>query len=536
MHAAIYARYSSNNQRDASIDDQVRLCQAWLQGRGHGLGKVYEDRAISGATMLRPGIQSLLADCLAGHIDIVVAEALDRISRDQENVAGIFKRLSFAGTKLITLSEGEITDLHVGLKGTMNALFLKDLADKTRRGLRGRVEAGFSGGGNAYGYDIVPGPGGDRGARRINQAEAQVIQRIHEEYADGKSPRRIAFALNGDGIPGPAGKDWGPSTINGNAARGTGILNNELYIGRLVWNRLRYVKTPDTGKRISKPNPPNEWVIHDVPDLRIVSQNAWDAVKARQIKVKKSTRPDLKKNRPFWERTRPKYLLSGLMKCGACGGSYTKISANLFGCATARNKGTCANRLNIRRDHLESIILDGLKQKLMDPDLYKIFVSEFTEELNRLHGNRGSDIAAMKSALARLERQIDKLVMAIAEGADAMALNTKIKELEERQSRLTSELADQVDDPPPLVHPNLAELYRRKVSRLADLLEDPKAKHEAFEVIRSLVDEVRLAPDGDTLRITLKGELAGILNLCNQQKSPDHLGRDHAEQINTKEL
>ncbi len=71
MRAAIYARYSSNNQRDASIDDQVRLCQAWLQGQGHGLGKVYEDRAISGATMLRPGIQSLLTDCLAGHIPAV---------------------------------------------------------------------------------------------------------------------------------------------------------------------------------------------------------------------------------------------------------------------------------------------------------------------------------------------------------------------------------------------------------------------------------------------------------------------------------
>ena len=149
MRAAIYARYSSNNQRDASIEDQVRLCQAYLEGQGHGPGKIYEDRAMSGATMLRLGIQSLMTDCLAGRIDIVVAEALDRISRDQENVAGIFKRLSFAGTKLITLSEGEISDLHVGLKGTMNALFLKDLADKTRRGLRGRVEAGFSGGGNA---------------------------------------------------------------------------------------------------------------------------------------------------------------------------------------------------------------------------------------------------------------------------------------------------------------------------------------------------------------------------------------------------
>ena len=229
----------------------------------------------------------------------------------------------------------------------MNALFLKDLADKTRRGLRGRVEAGRSGGGNSYGYDVIPGSEGDRGQRRINSREAKIITRIFQEYGTGKSPRRIAFDLNQDSVPGPAGRDWGPSTINGNRSRGTGILNNELYIGRMIWNRLRYMKNPDTGKRISKLNPTEDWIIHDVSELRIVDQDLWDAVKARQEAVAKNTRPNAKITKPFWERTRPKYLLSGLMKCNACGGSYTKISQNLFGCATARNKGTCDNRLNI---------------------------------------------------------------------------------------------------------------------------------------------------------------------------------------------
>ncbi len=531
MRAVIYARYSSDHQRDASIKDQVRICQSWLEAQGYGQAKVYDDRAISGATMLRPGIQSLLTECMAGRVDIVVAEALDRISRDQENIAGVFKRLTFAGVKLVTLSEGEITDLHVGLKGTMNALFLKDLADKTRRGLRGRVEAGFSGGGNSYGYDVIPGTEGDRGARRINQVEAQVIVRIHKDYAAGNSPRQIAFALNDEKIPGPSGKDWGPSTINGNTSRGTGILNNELYVGRLVWNRLRYAKNPDTEKRISKQNPPEEWIIHDVPDLRIVPQDVWDTVKARQLKVKKNTRPDATKDRPFWERTRPKYLLSGLIKCGACGGSYSKLSANLFGCATARNKGTCSNRLNVRRDHLETIILDALQQQLMDPDLFKVFVKEFTDELNRLYKDQSGDVEVMKQELTRIERQIDKLVMAIAEGANAMALNTKIMELETSRDHLATEIDNQADAPLPVVHPNMAELYRRKIARLADLLDDPQAKHEAFEIIRTLIDEVRLTPDDGTLRIDLKGELAGIISICNEQKSPGQKDRDFAEQI-----
>ncbi len=171
MRAAIYARYSSANQREASIEDQVRLCEELVVSSGWTTSGVYSDAAMSGASLLRPGIQALLNECFSGKIEVVVAEALDRISRDQEHVAGIFKRLCFAGVKLVTLSEGEITDLHVGLKGTMNALFLKDLADKTRRGLRGRVEAGRSGGGNSYGYDVVPGSEEDRGRRSINRAE-----------------------------------------------------------------------------------------------------------------------------------------------------------------------------------------------------------------------------------------------------------------------------------------------------------------------------------------------------------------------------
>ena len=86
----------------------------------------------------------LLDNIRAHQFDVLIAEALDRLSRDQEDIAALYKALSFAGIRLITLAEGEINELHVGLKGTMNALFLKDLAAKTHRGLRGRVEQGRS--------------------------------------------------------------------------------------------------------------------------------------------------------------------------------------------------------------------------------------------------------------------------------------------------------------------------------------------------------------------------------------------------------
>jgi len=528
--AAIYARYSSDNQRDASIEDQARLCRAWLEGHGHGSAEVYADRAVSGATLLRPGIQKLLEDCMAGRIDLVVAESLDRLSRDQEDMAGLYKRLSFAGIRLITLADGEVNELHVGLKGTMNQLYLKDLADKTRRGLRGRIEAGRSGGGLCYGYDVVPSGDDDRGQRRINQAKAAIVRRIFEAYAAGKSPRRIARDLNRDAVPGPSGTAWGPSTINGNSARGTGILNNELYIGRLVWNRLRYVKNPETGRRVSRPNPPEAWIVKDVPALRVIGQDLWQRVKQRQKVLTKDTRPDARGPRPFWKQTRPGHLLAGLMKCGACGGSYTKRSATLFGCATARDKGTCDNRINIRRDVLEEGILAGLKERLMDPELFKVFAKEFAREIRHLNAGRTIDREQLRQEVDRLPHQIDRLVMAIANGADALALNEKIKALETRQQELRKTLAEAAN-PEPLIHPNLAELYRRKVKALAHAVNDPDTRTEAFEVIRSLIDSVVLTPVDGQLQIDLRGELVGILSLCDTKGKPASQVGKRAAQI-----
>ena len=102
------------------------------------------------------------------------------------------------------------------------------------------------------------------------QTTINTVRRIFQDYAKGISPKKIAEALNLEGIPGPQGGAWGTSTIHGNRERGTGILNNELYLGRQIWNRLRYVKDPQTAKRISRLNPETDWVITDVPDLRII--------------------------------------------------------------------------------------------------------------------------------------------------------------------------------------------------------------------------------------------------------------------------
>ena len=270
MRAVIYARYSSELQSSTSIEDQTRLCRERVEHENGTVVEVYADYAISGSSLRnRPSMQALLKQAKTGAFDHVVAEALDRISRDQEDIAAIYKRLQHSDIRLLTLAEGEISELHVGLKGTMNALFLKDLAQKIRRGQRGRIEAGRIPGGNSYGYRIIRRLLDDgsvsTGEREIDPAEAAIIRRIFEGYAAGMAPRQIAARLNHEAIPSPRGGQWNASTINGNRQRRNGILNNELYTGRITYNRQRFVKDPDTGKRVFRLNPEHEWVTKEVP-------------------------------------------------------------------------------------------------------------------------------------------------------------------------------------------------------------------------------------------------------------------------------
>jgi len=272
LRAGIYARYSSNNQSAASIDDQVRICRAEIERNGWGLVEVYTDPAVSGASTFRPGYQKLLLDASAGALDVLVAESLDRLSRDLADVATLYKHLSFSGVPLWTVAEGQINELHVGLKGTMNALYLKDLAEKTHRGQEGRVRSGMSAGGICYGYELVSGR---PGVLRIEAAKAPVVVRIFEELAAGRSPRAIAMGLNKDRIPGPRGRAWRDTTIRGHFTRGAGILNNELYVGRRLWNRQRFVKDPATGRRRSRRNDSERLIVKEVPELRIVSDQLW---------------------------------------------------------------------------------------------------------------------------------------------------------------------------------------------------------------------------------------------------------------------
>lgn len=517
IRVALYARYSSDNQREASIEDQLRLCRELAAREKWAVVGTYADAAISGSSIIRrPDIQRLLADAQSGQFEIVLAEALDRLSRDQEDVAGLFKRLRFAGVRIVTLSEGAVDELHVGLKGTMNALFLRDLAAKIRRGQSGRILNGYNAGGLSYGYRVVKklDERGEpiRGLREIDEDQAKVVRRIFREFADGQSARTIAASLNKDGIPSPFGGAWGASTINGNLKRRSGFLYNEAYIGLLVFNRLQMRKDPETGKRISRPNLPETWQVVEVPHLRIIDDELWDAVQVRK---------KLYGGMKLHHRRRPKHMFSGLVRCGCCGASYTVKNRDQLACAAHREKGTCANNRTIRVGELEKRVLEGIQRRLLAPDAIARFLAEYHAEHKRLNAMNRERQREVERRHAAIDRQIGNIVDAIADGVATTSMKSKLLDLEREKENLARELqAMAVAESIVEFHPAAVTVYRRQVSELQDALQsDERERHEAARIIRSLLTGIDIIPTEGRGKVELKvrGALAELLNLPNRK-------------------
>jgi site-specific DNA recombinase len=284
---------------------------------------------------------------------------------------------------------------------------------------------------------------------------------------------------------------------------------------------------------VSRLNDPGQRVVAEVPELRVINDGLWRAVKARQAAA---SRVEGVAVAAFQDRSRPRYLLSGLMRCGACGGGFAEVSAHHFGCSTARDKGTCANRLTIRRDALEATVLDALRHRLMDPALYAVFVAESAAEWNRLQAEAG--LAARRTELADVRRRIEGLTLAIEEGLYEPKRRERMRRpLERRREALEAEVAA-AREPEPRLHPGLADVYRAKVAALREALVAEDG-HEAREVLRPLVEAVVLVPEGRKLAIEVRGNLAAILALGQARAARPRargIGRPSASSIRSERL
>jgi site-specific DNA recombinase len=505
LRPADYARFSNDELQDErSIPDQQRLCQATADRIAPGAGPLrhFTDAGISGASMVgRPGLQGLLRAVANGELDMVIAESLDRLSRNQADIARIYQLLTYAGVRLVTVEEGEIDEMAIGFKGTMNALFLKALALKTRRGLLGQVERGRMAGGLSYGYRVK-----SRGEWEIVPEEAAVIVRIFRLYADGVSPITIAKILNGEGVPGPDGSAWSDTTIHGWEERGTGFLNNELYIGVYVWPKQRFVKNPETGKRIARPVPDDQRGRYPRPHLRIVDDDLWEAVKRQQAMKRRTMKVSIGRGR------KPPFLFSGLTKCATCGKGFTVHARDELRCFGHR-RNSCSNTRMIKRQELEARVLSALQERfLADPEAFAAFCEGFTEELNRLRREHRAKLAAAPRELAAINRRSENIKELLLEGFRDSAWKLELAQIERRRAELEATIAAAEAEPVlPALHPHMATVYRQKVERLAAALahEDEDQREAARSSLRGFIDRI-VIPPGDG-KLMVLGDLGRML-------------------------
>lgn len=498
--AAIYARYSSEMQSAASIEDQVAIARAYAAREGLIVTHTYDDRARSGASVAgRDGLARCLRDAAGGLFTHLIVESLDRLSRDQGDLSGIYKRLTFLGVEIREVHGGKATPLNTAVRGLVGAIYLSDLADKTRRGLSGRVREGKSAGGRAFGYAPVPGQPGELA---IVEAEAETVRQIFRHYADGLSPRTIASQLNAAHILPPRGPRWNASTINGSKARGNGILGNRLYLGQLVWNKVRMVKDPDTGRRVSRVNPQAQWQRRDVPALRIVTDDLWRAVEARR--------------RPAPEvgprRFTPKHLLSGLLKCHACGSSLVvrdrQSGRTRLECTRHKESASCGNARVYYLDRIEAAVIGGLKAEMTSPALIAAYVTEYNAERRRLAGARAGNRAKLESRLAAVTGEIERTVNLMVKGiVDPERHGPRLKELEAEERALAAELAAPRTAEVVSLHPQAIARYREQLEQLqAELTADAGTMTQ----IRALIARVTVHPN---YTLDIEGRLSQLLGI-----------------------
>ena len=522
MNAAVYARYSSDLQSPTSIEDQVRKCRGYADERGWTVldKHIFVDRALSGThTGGRGGLQALVELAMSGDrpFQAVLVEDHDRLSRDLGDTMQMFKQFEFHGIELVSVSD-KISSrqsgakIHMVFKGLMAEQFIENLREKTHRGLAGQVHRGYSAGGQTYGYSTEPvfdgnqtdsrgQPKADGYRMAINGGEAAVVIAIFKMRAEGLGPARIAARLNEQGIPssgrraGKGGRTWSAGTIYH-------MLKNEKYRGVFIWNKRRFVKDPNNGKRVARARPKNEWIIDEREELRIVPEELW--IEAQAFRSNRGRKPGQASGR---KHAGSRHLLSGVLKCGQCDGSMiaqgtykgrdgTRKARFMCRDRYAKGKTVCTNGHGMKQEVIEKIVLDVVRQRLLRPQALEHLVRAANRRLDTPDTGRPRRLDALRDKLkAEMTRQ-DHLVEFIARGRASDAVADSLAATEDRIAQLEHEI-EHLGRPPESVSrlridQGIAKAWLRNLDLL--LATD---KLGARRHLQRLIKEVRLHPHKD---------------------------------------
>jgi site-specific DNA recombinase len=504
--AVIYARYSSEMQNVSSIDGQFRLCRKLAEQAGLNIIDSFKDAAKSGQTEAgRDGYAAMLAGVRKHAFDVVIVEDLDRISRNPADIARFKQILAFNKVEIFDQRNGYISDTNVAVQSLMNSIDKGVRANKVRRGHDHCVASGKIPGSIAYGYRAVPGKPGQH---EINPDEAKIVVRIFTQYSEGRSPRSIANDLTREGIPTPRSsrekRYCGMTTWNSQAFVGgryaKGMLGNRKYIGEIDWNTHSTSENPDTRKKVKRPNPERDHLNVSAPQLRIISDQLWNAAQTvRKNRAVKRFGPTGKvTRRPVLARNQ--HLLSGLLRCGECNGHMRIANTSRSGsarvaCAAAHQHGTCSHRRSYDLDELKNGILDGMVSHLLCDEALDAALDAYRSE-KKAGARNDSERAAVERKLNALNLQIERLADAIANSdRPVKELYIKIDEKEAERAGLQERL-HQLGSPDNVVlfAPKFKDVYRASVLRVHGVLTDNPDAPENRSAFRNLIDAVVVHP------------------------------------------
>ena len=503
IRAAIYCRFSTDKQSEASLADQERICRIRAGAQSWEVVAVHGDDGVSGSTPVdqRPGGRALLADALAGRFDVLLLEGLDRLSRDLVESERVVRRLEHRKIRIVGVADGydstgAAAKVVRGVRGLVNDLYLDDLRHKTHRGLAGKVSRGLHAGGLSFGYRSIEVDGGHR--LEIDPERARWVVWIFEQYAQaGVSARNIAHELNRLGVASPRGGTWAVSALYGSPAKGSGVLNNELYVGRMIWNRSQWVKDPDTGRRVRLDRPASEWQTVDAPELRIVGDELWQAARARR------DAPRLHGGRG--KGAAPRTMFGGLMRCGRCGGPVVAVDARRYGCSAANDRGPAVCRgVDVPRQDADARLLSLVRDELASPAALVELQREVTAVAARRRREGADARRAAERRAAELDAEIGRLVGAIASMGGSPALQARLQTAEAERATLGTAGGAPARQEAGIVAGEALARYRKMLMDLQGALD--RDRQRARRLMAELLGPITLTEEGEEVWATLEAK------------------------------
>ena len=417
--AVAYARYSSEGQRNESIDAQVRAIKSFAEREGYALIHVYADRGISGTSDNREEFQRMIEDAKNGDFQVVIVHKLDRFARNRSDSAIYRNVLEKYGVRLVSVLENfddspESIILQSVIEG-YNEFYSRNLGREVMKGLtENALAAKFNGGLPPLGYDINK----ETLKYKINNFEAEAVKLIFKMYLQGDGYTSIINELNRRGFKTKKGNSFGKNSLYD-------ILRNERYTGVYIYNKsLPLTSNKKFNRHASKNAEDIIKVEGGIP--QIISTE--DFVKVQELMNKR-------RHKTATYKAKEDYLLSGKIICGECGSTYAgnaRRSKNstyiLYTCTKKNGREKCRNR-GTQRDLIESIILNKLSEKVFDVKILPEIISRY----NDFALSKNKEFIAVKKQLEQRLAEIDKGIanivnLVVTTGSSALA--EKLKELE----------------------------------------------------------------------------------------------------------